>query len=71
MRLVGATHWTDLRGPKVCELITEAGMAAIGARLGPDPLRRDADPDRAWARIARSRAALATLLMDQSVLAGA
>ena len=40
------------------------------ARLGPDPLRSDADPDRAWARISRSRAPLATLLMDQSVLAG-
>ena len=70
MRLVGATHWTDLRGPTVCELVTEADMAAIDARLGPDPLRRDADPDRAWARISRSRAPLATLLMDQSVLAG-
>src|SRR5215217_8954660 len=23
MRLVGATHWTDLRGPNKCELITE------------------------------------------------
>ncbi|HZA17326.1 MAG TPA: zinc finger domain-containing protein [Pseudonocardiaceae bacterium] len=70
MRLVGPTHWTDLRGPTVCELITEAEMGAVSARLGPDPLRRDADPDRAWARISRSRAALATLLMDQSVLAG-
>jgi endonuclease-8 len=70
MRLVGLTHWTDLRGPTVCELVTEADMAAVGARLGPDPLCRDADPDRAWARISRSRAALATLLMDQSVLAG-
>jgi endonuclease-8 len=70
MRLVGPTHWTDLRGPTVCELVTEVDMAAVGARLGPDPLRRDADPHRAWARISRSRAALATLLMDQSVLAG-
>ena len=70
MRLVGPTHWTDLRGPTVCELITEADMAVVGARLGPDPLRCDADPGRAWARISRSRSALATLLMNQSVLAG-
>jgi endonuclease VIII len=70
MRLVGATHWTDLRGPTACELFTEAEVDALRARLGPDPLRRDADPDRAWVRISRSRAPLATLLMDQSVLAG-
>jgi endonuclease VIII len=70
MRLVGRTHWTDLRGPTVCELLTEVEVDAVRARLGPDPLRRDADPDRAWGRISRSRAPLATLLMDQSVLAG-
>jgi endonuclease-8 len=70
MRLVGATHWTDLRGPTACELLTGAQVDAVRARLGPDPLRRDADPDRAWARICRSRAPLATLLLDQSVLAG-
>jgi endonuclease VIII len=71
MRLVGTTHWTDLRGPAACELLTEVETAALRARLGPDPLRSDADPDRAWARISRSRAPLATLLMDQSVIAGA
>lgn len=70
MRLVGSTHWTDLRGPAACELLTDAEVDAVRHRLGPDPLRADADPDRAWARISRSRAPLATLLMDQSVLAG-
>ncbi|MGQ0775478.1 MAG: Fpg/Nei family DNA glycosylase [Pseudonocardiales bacterium] len=70
MRLVGSTYWTDLRGPMACELLTEPEVDAVRARLGPDPLRRDADPDRAWARISRSLAPLATLLMDQSVIAG-
>jgi endonuclease VIII len=70
MRLVGSTHWTDLRGPTACELLTEDEADAVRARLGPDPLRDDADADCAWARISRSRAPLATLLMDQSVLAG-
>jgi endonuclease-8 len=70
MRMVGRTHYADLRGPTVCELITDDEATAIRARLGEDPLRRDADPDRAWARISRSRAPLATLLMDQSVIAG-
>ena len=70
MRMVGPTHYGDLRGPTACELITDAEAAAIHARLGEDPLRPDADPDRAWTRISRSRAPLATLLMDQKVIAG-
>jgi len=70
MRMIGRTHYADLRGPTACELITDAEADAIRARLGEDPLRDDADPDRAWARISRSRAPLATLLMDQSVIAG-
>ena len=70
MRVVGRTHGCDLRGPNTCELITKAEVDALQARLGPDPLRSDAEPDRAWERIARSRTAIATLLMDQKVLAG-
>lgn len=70
MRMVGTTHYADLRGPTACVLITDAEADTIHARLGEDPLRDDADPDRAWARISRSRAPLATLLMDQSVIAG-
>jgi endonuclease-8 len=70
MRMVGTTHYADLRGAPACELITDDEAAAIHARLGEDPLRPDADPDRAWARISRSRSPLATLLMDQSVIAG-
>lgn len=71
MRMVGATHWTDLRGPTRCELLTPFEVEAIVRRLGPDPLRPDAAPERAWRRITASRTALAALLMDQSVLAGA
>ncbi|HEY3896949.1 MAG TPA: zinc finger domain-containing protein [Pseudonocardiaceae bacterium] len=70
MRMVGPTHWTDLRGPAACELLTEDETDALHARLGPDPLIAGAEPDRAWARITRSRAPLASLLMDQSVVAG-
>lgn len=70
MRIAGPTHWTDLRGPTRCELITPAEARAIVARLGPDPLRRNADPERAFQRIARAKTSIAALLMDQSVLAG-
>ncbi len=70
LRLVAGDSFLDLRGPTACELYTPADRAAVVARLGPDPLRRDADPARAWMRISRSRTAIGALLMDQSVLAG-
>jgi endonuclease VIII len=70
MRMVGPAHYADLRGATACELLTDAEAGAIHARLGEDPLRPDADPDRVWTRVSRSRAPLATLLMDQSVIAG-
>ena len=39
-------------------------------RLGPDPLRADADPDLAWRKISASSLTIAELLMEQSVLSG-
>jgi endonuclease VIII len=62
--------YADLRGATACELMTEEQRVAVVARLGPDPLRPDADPEAAWARVNRSRAPVGTLLMDQSVVAG-
>jgi endonuclease VIII len=70
LRLVGDGSYADLRGAPACELFTPTERAAMLARLGPDPLRADADPDVAWARIRRSRAPIAGLLMDQTVVAG-
>jgi endonuclease-8 len=70
LRLAGRTHWTDLRGPTRCELLSPDQVDAIKGRLGPDPLRRDAKPEQAWARISRSKTSIAALLMDQAVLAG-
>lgn len=70
LRLATSHGWADLRGPTACDLVTPPERAAIIARLGPDPLRSDADPERAWRRIVGSRAPVAGLLMDQSTLAG-
>jgi len=70
MRMIGAEWGTDLRGPTVCEVIAEPEIADIVAKLGPDPLRRDADPARAWTRMSKSRRTIAALLMDQTVVAG-
>ncbi|MGV0835131.1 Fpg/Nei family DNA glycosylase [Mycolicibacterium thermoresistibile] len=70
MRMIGRQYGTDLRGPTVCEVIDEPAVDDIIARLGPDPLRRDADPQRAWERISKSRRTIGALLMDQAVIAG-
>ena len=66
----GTWSYADLRGATTCDLVTLAERDAVIARSGPDPLREDADPERAWQRISRSRAPIGGLLMDQSVLAG-
>jgi endonuclease-8 len=70
MRMQGTEYGTDLRGPTVCEVIEEPEIADVVAKLGPDPLRRDADPSLAWRRISKSRRPIAALLMDQTVIAG-
>jgi endonuclease VIII len=70
MRMVGADFGTDLRGPTACEVLDEAQVDAVLARLGPDPLRRNADPAPAWKRITKSQRPIGALLMDQAVIAG-
>jgi endonuclease-8 len=70
LRLAEEGGYVDLRGPTRCELITDEEKSAVEARLGPDPLRPDADPERAWTRISRSRTTVAALLMDQKIVAG-
>jgi endonuclease-8 len=70
LRLAGNGHWTDLRGATACELYEPGERTQLLARLGPDPLRKDADPGRAALRLARSKTAIGALLMDQQVVAG-
>lgn len=74
LRLMGPidrpTAYADLRGAITCELITSEQRAALVERSGPDPLRDDADPALAWAKISRSAKPIGALLMDQKVLAG-
>lgn len=70
LRLVGPSGLADLTGPTACELVDAAGRQEVLDRLGPDPLRADADPARFVERVRRSRSRIGTLLMDQSVVAG-
>jgi endonuclease VIII len=69
-RLVGADHAIDLIGATACELLDPDEVDAILARLGPDPLREDADPTRAWHALRRRSVGIGRALMDQRVLAG-
>ncbi|RCV53175.1 Fpg/Nei family DNA glycosylase [Marinitenerispora sediminis] len=69
-RFVSSTGWADLRGPSACVVLTAAEKEAAQAALGDDPLRADADPDRPWRTIQRSRTTIAALLMRQDVIAG-
>jgi formamidopyrimidine-DNA glycosylase len=70
LRLANDRWYADLRGPTACDLVDASGREAILARLGPDPLRRDADVERLVTRVGKSRAPVGVLLMDQSVVAG-
>ena len=60
----------DLIGPTACEVLDDAGRQVIVDRIGPDPLRKDADPERAWAMLSRRKGPIGAALMDQKVFAG-
>ncbi len=70
LRLGGDEAVWDLTGPMVCRLVSSDEQEAVVAKLGPDPLRRDADPERMWARLQRSSKPVGLLLMEQDVVAG-
>ncbi len=70
LRLVGPTSTWDLAGATVCEVLDPDGRDAVVAKLGPDPLRPDADPQRFLAKVARSTVPIGALLLDQTALAG-
>jgi endonuclease-8 len=60
----------DLSGPTACTVDPPDVRDRILARLGPDPLRRGATPERMIDRVTRSSRGIGDLLMDQSVIAG-
>jgi endonuclease-8 len=70
LRMSGLDATVDLIGATECALIDPSVRDAIVARLGPDPLRRDAKPDRAFAKLQKRKTPVGAALMDQSVLAG-
>lgn len=70
LRITDGVRAADLRGPQWCRLITFDERAQVVASSGPDPIRPDADPERAWGVVQRSRKPFAAVLMDQKAFAG-
>ena len=70
VRMIGKDKAFDLNGPNCCEVLSLGRWEQIKSRLGQDPLRADAEPESAWNRISKSRAAIGTLLLNQSIIAG-
>ncbi len=70
LRVRGDEVAWDLSGAVASTLLEPPAEDALLARLGPDPLRKDADPERFAHALARRRISIAAALMDQSVLAG-
>ncbi|HSE64211.1 MAG TPA: DNA-formamidopyrimidine glycosylase family protein [Thermoanaerobaculia bacterium] len=72
LRLSASPVTLDLIGPPTCELVGEAERLSILARLGPDPLRDDADPEAVREALAkRPQRPIGDALLDQRVIAGA
>lgn len=70
LRLAADDVAWDLTGPMTCAVVSPSERDAIVATIGPDPLRRDAKPERMWARLQRSAKPIGLLLMEQDVVAG-
>ena len=70
LRLLTPRNVADLSGPTACMVISPVEKAVAMRRLGEDPLRDDADPGRAFAKVQASRSAIGLLLMRQDIVAG-
>ncbi|MBF0814941.1 Fpg/Nei family DNA glycosylase [Microbacterium paludicola] len=72
LRLMTDVTCADLRGPTACVVETPEQVAAVIARLGPDPLVGDPreNEERFVQAVRRRNVAIGQLLMDQSVVSG-
>ncbi len=70
LRGIGESRGFDLRGPTRCELLDAGSLQLLIARLGPDPLRSDADPELVWKRISKSQTPIGAQLLNKSIISG-
>ena len=70
VRLVSNTHFVDINGPTICQVLDHREVETLVNRIGPDVLRSESDPNLAFSKIAKSKAPIGRLIMDQSVMSG-
>ena len=70
LRLIGDERGFDLSGPTCCETLDDAGVLAIRQRLGPDPLNTDFTAEDCIAALARRKAPIGSVLLNQQAIAG-
>lgn len=70
LRLATGTVAWDLVAPSRCEVLDPPAVAALVSRLGPDPLRPDADVGSAVRALRGARGPIGAALLDQAVVAG-
>jgi endonuclease-8 len=72
LRLFADSVCADLRGPTACDLLDATEVAAVVAKLGPDPAREKgkAVQARFVASVTGKPTPIGQLLMDQSIVAG-
>ncbi len=70
LRIWTRQKWIELRGAIDCSVFNREQWHALLQRIGPDPLRLDADPAPAFALMQRRNTPMGQLLMDQSVIGG-
>jgi endonuclease-8 len=72
LRLFTETVCADLRGPTACDLLDASQVAAVIAKLGPDPARErgKAVESRFVVSVTGRSTPIGQLLMDQSVVSG-
>lgn len=72
LRLFTDQVCADLRGPTACDLLDATEVAAVIAKLGPDPARdkSKAAETRFVTKVTAKPTPIGQLLMDQSVVAG-
>ena len=54
VRLASETHFVDINGPTICEVLDQSGVDALFNRLGPDVLRADANPEISFQKIQKA-----------------
>ncbi|MBM7050869.1 Fpg/Nei family DNA glycosylase [Rothia sp. ZJ1223] len=69
-RVVSEHGWADLVGPTVCRTLTQQEVAAVRAKLGPDPLNQDANPHAFYAAARKTARPIGVVLMDQKMISG-